>query len=259
MTDAVLTTVAGPILQITLNRPQVLNAVDRELALGLHAAVERLERTPSLIVGVVHGAGRAFCAGNDLKNFGRGPEFSPMTDRGFAGMTERTPAKVTIAAVEGHAAGGGFEIALACDLIVAGESARFALPEVKRGLLAGGGGILRLPRRIPRAVAAEALFTGEPLDARRLADLGLVSRVVPDGQALDAAMRLARKIAECSPVALGATKRILDESEDWPVGEFFERQRPILHSVTRSADAAEGAAAFNERRAPDWPSLREPA
>lgn len=255
---AVRTERRGRILLITLNRPRVLNAVNREMALGLHAAVDELEADPGLAVGVIHGAGRAFCAGNDLNNIGRGPEFSPMTDRGFAGIAGRPPTKVTIAAVEGHAAGGGFEIALACDLIVAGESARLAVPEVKRGLVAGGGGILRLAQRLPRGFATQLLVTGDAAPAHRLAELGLIAQVTPDGGALAAALELADRVAVNSPLAVQVTKRILDESVDWPVAEFFARQRPIMRLATTSADAKEGARAFVERRTPQWPSLVEP-
>ncbi|MFB7890649.1 crotonase/enoyl-CoA hydratase family protein [Microbacterium sp. NPDC056044] len=251
----VLTARSGRTFVITLNRPRVRNAINGAVARGIHAALDELEADPSLSVGILHGAGAGFCAGNDLKSLGIAGD-SSMTGRGFAGIVERPGAKPLIAAVEGFAAGGGFEIALACDLIVAGRSARFMLPEVSRGLVAGGGGILRLLQRAPRGVALELLLTGATTTAEQLGTWGVLNRVVDDGDALAAAHVLADAIAANSPVALAATKRIIDESADWPEAEFFERQRPILTEAVRSPDAREGARAFLEKRAPQWPSAR---
>ncbi|MCR2799340.1 crotonase/enoyl-CoA hydratase family protein [Microbacterium sp. zg-Y818] len=253
----VLTATSGRILVITLNRPNVRNAVDGAVARGIHAALDELDADPSLSVGIVQGAGPGFCAGNDLKNLGDAAE-SPVTGRGFAGIVERPAAKPLIAAVEGFAAGGGFEIALACDLIVAGRSARFMLPEVTRGLVAGGGGILRLLQRAPRARAVELLLTGAVVTAQELGEWGVLNRVVDDGDALEAAHALAEAIAANSPVAVAATKRIIDECADWPESEFFQRQRPILTEAVRSPDAREGARAFLEKRAAQWPSAQVP-
>lgn len=255
--DVVLTRRDGRALVITLNRPEKLNAVNGAVARGISAAMDALDEDPSLVVGVIHGAGRAFCAGNDLSAVGTGVDV-PITERGFAGIAERPSRKPLIAAVEGYAAGGGFEIALACDMIVAGRSAKLMLPEVTRGLLAGGGGIMRLSRRAPRNLAAEALFTGDPVDAETLRAWGVVNRVTDDGGALEGALELAGRIAANSPVAVTATKRILDEWESWPVGEAFARQRPLVQEVTQHPDAREGARAFLEKRAPQWPSWQSP-
>jgi enoyl-CoA hydratase len=249
----VLTARAGRILVITLNRPAVRNAVNGAVARGIHAALDQLDGDSTLSVGILCGAGAGFSAGNDLRNIGDAAE-TPVTGRGFAGIVERPSAKPLIAAVEGFAAGGGFEIALACDLIVAGRSARFMLPEVTRGLVAGGGGILRLLQRAPRGVAVELLLTGATVTAEELGTWGVLNRVVDDGEALVAAHTLAEVIAANSPVAVAATKRIIDESADWPESEFFQRQRPILTETVRSADAREGARAFLEKRTPMWPS-----
>ncbi|KQZ85245.1 enoyl-CoA hydratase [Microbacterium sp. Root166] len=251
----VMTTRNGRTLVITLNRPSARNAVNGAVARGIHAALDELDTDATLSVGILHGAGAGFCAGNDLKNLGS-PDDSPMTERGFAGIVERPASKPLIAAVEGFAAGGGFEIALACDLIVAGRSTRFMLPEVSRGLVAGGGGILRLLQRAPRSVAVELLLTGVTVTAAQLGAWGVLNRVVDDGEALPAAHALAAVIAANSPVAVAATKRIIDDSADWAESEFFEKQRPILMEAVRSADAREGACAFLEKRTPRWPSAQ---
>lgn len=251
----VVTSRAGRTLVVTLNRPRSRNAVNGAVARGIHAALDELDADPTLSVGILHGAGPGFCAGNDLKNLGSAGD-SPMTGRGFAGIVERPAVKPLIAAVEGFAAGGGFEIALACDLIVAGRSARFMLPEVSRGLVAGGGGILRLLQRAPRSAAIELLLTGAVTTAEQLGAWGVLNRVVDDGGALAAAHTLADAIAANSPVAVAATKRIIDESADWPDSQFFERQRPILTEAIRSPDAREGARAFLEKRTPQWPSAQ---
>lgn len=253
--EAALVTREGPVLMITLNRPQVLNAINGAVARGISAAMDLLDEDPTLIVGIIGGSGRAFCAGNDLSTIGTSSE-KPMTERGFAGIAERPSRKPVIAAVEGYAAGGGFEIALACDMIVAAESAIFMLPEVQRGLVAGGGGIARLIERAPRNRAVQALLTGERLSAQQLADWGVVNTVAPEGEALDAARALAARIAANSPVAIAATKKIIDEHDGWPEGEFFARQRVILQGVMQHEDAREGARAFLEKRPARWPSLR---
>ena len=172
--------------------------------------------------------------------------------RGFAGITERPPAKPVIAAVEGYALAGGFELALACDLVVASEAAKFGLPEVRRGLVAGAGGLLRLPRRIPYHVAMEIALTGEHFTAARLAEVGLVNKLVPAGQALSAATELAGRIALGAPLALAASKRVIVESADWPAADAFARQSEIISPIFRSKDAMEGAAAFAEKRSPAW-------
>jgi len=187
----------------------------------------------------------------DLKAFVRG-EHAVVKGRGFAGIVERPPTKPLIAAVEGYALAGGFEIVLACDLVVAAESATFGITEVKRGLVAAGGGLLRLPRRIPYQQAMELALLGNHVPAPRMSELGLVNRLVPDGQALSSARELASELAANGPLALAASKRIIVESADWTEAEAWARQDEIARPIATSADAREGATAFAEKRAPVW-------
>jgi enoyl-CoA hydratase len=241
------------VLVITIDRPEQRNAMTRAAAERIAAALDELDRRPDLAVAVITGAGGTFCAGMDLKRFLAG-ETSSVPGRGFGGVTEAPPAKPLVAAVEGWALAGGFELVLACDLVVAGEGARFGLPEVKRGLVARAGGLLRLPQRLPQAVALELVLTGEPMPAARAEAMGLVNRVVPDGSALPAALDLARAIAANAPLAVAASKRILVESPSWPADEQWQRQAVLADPVFASEDAQEGARAFAERRPPSWQS-----
>jgi enoyl-CoA hydratase len=246
-----LTERRGRVLLITINRPDQRNAVNGAVAAGIAGALDELDADAGLSVGVLFGVGKGFCAGMDLKAFVTG-ERPFVEGRGFAGITQRAADKPLIAAVEGFALAGGLEVALACDLIVAARGARLGIPEVKRGLVAAGGGLLRLPRALPRNVAMEMALTGEPIDAERAHELGLVNRLSEPGEALSAALELAETIAANGPLALAATKRILVQSPDWPDSEFFERQQPFRDSAFDSEDAREGATAFAERRAPEW-------
>lgn len=239
------------VLLITLNRPQARNAVNLALAQQLSDALDLLDGEESLAVGVLTGAGKGFCAGMDLKAFVTG-ERPWAGDRGFAGITRRGPVKPLIAAVEGFALAGGLEVALSCDLIVAAQDARLGIPEVKRGLVAAGGGLLRLPRRIPYHVAMELALTGDPIDAVRAAQLGLVNRVAEPGHAVSVALELAAQVAQGGPLSLVASKRILAEQQDWSLSEMWERQDEISGPVFGSQDAKEGAKAFAEKRAPQW-------
>lgn len=239
------------ILIVTINRPDQRNAVNGAVSAGIASALDLLDSSPGLRVGVLHGNGSAFCAGLDLKAFAAGEQVRDPA-RGFGGIVERPPAKPLIAAVEGWALGGGFEIVLACDLVTAGMSARFGLPEVRRGLAARGGGVFRLPQRLPRNLAMEIIVTGAPLDADRAAQFGLVSRLVEDGQALSAALELAAQIAANAPMSVRASKAVAIESADWPLAEGFQRQRAYLEPVFASRDATEGVTAFRERRDPVW-------
>jgi enoyl-CoA hydratase len=247
----VLTEHRERVLLITLNRPEARNAVNLALAQGLTDALELLDGDDALSVGVLTGAGKGFCAGMDLKAFAAG-ERPWVAGRGFAGIVQRGPVKPLIAAVEGFAVAGGLEIALACDLIVAAEGAKLGIPEVKRSLVAAGGALLRLPRRIPYHVAMELALTGEPIAAERAAQVGLVNRLVPPGGAVQTALGLAEELASNAPLALIASKRILQAQWDWSSAEAFERQSAISEPVFTSEDAREGAAAFAERRAPVW-------
>jgi enoyl-CoA hydratase len=239
------------VLVITINRPEAKNAVTLEVSEAVAAALDALDGRPDLAVGVITGAGGAFCAGMDLKAFLRG-ERPSVPGRGFAGITEAPPAKPVIAAVEGHALAGGCEVVLACDMVVAGRSASFGLPEVKRGLVAAAGGLLRLPERIPAAVAMELVLTGDFMGAERAHEIGLVNRVVEDGSALEAALELADRIAANGPLAVAASKQVMVASRDWSVDERYSRQREIIDPVFASADAEEGARAFAEKRTPVW-------
>jgi len=249
--DEVLTERRDRVFLITINRPEQRNAVNAAVAAGIARALDELDADAGLSVGVLFGAGKGFCAGMDLKAFVAG-ERPWVEGRGFAGITQRSADKPLIAAVEGFALAGGLEVALACDMIVAARGARLGIPEVKRSLVAAGGGLLRLPRAVPRNVAMELALTGDPIEAERAHELGLVNRLAKPGEALAAALELAGTIAANGPLALAATKRILAESADWPDSEFFERQAPIRDPVFDSEDAREGATAFAERRAPVW-------
>jgi enoyl-CoA hydratase len=249
--DDVLIRREDGILVVTINRPQQRNAVNGAVSAGVARALDLLDRESGLRVGVLHGAGTAFCAGMDLKAFAAGEQVRDPA-RGFGGIVERPPAKPVIAAVEGWALGGGFEIVLACDMVTAGKGARFGLPEVRRGLAARGGGVFRLPRRLPQAVAMELICTGAPLDAARAEHFGLVNRLVDDGQALAAALELAAQVAASAPMSVRASKAVAVDSAGWPLDEGFQRQRAYLEPVFASQDAAEGVAAFRERRDPVW-------
>ncbi|MEB4209017.1 crotonase/enoyl-CoA hydratase family protein [Mycobacterium sp. 94-17] len=238
------------ILIITINRPKAKNAVNSAVANGLAAAVDRLDSETGLSVGILTGAGGSFCAGMDLKAFARG-ELPIVEGRGM-GFTERPPVKPLIAAVEGYALAGGTELALATDLIVASKDSAFGIPEVKRGLVAGGGGLLRLPQRIPSAIAMELALTGDNLSAERAHALGMVNLLAEPGTALDAAIELAEKIAANGPLAVAATKRIMVEARGWSPEEMFAEQNKLLMPVFASNDAKEGAIAFAEKRPPEW-------
>jgi enoyl-CoA hydratase len=244
--------VASPgVLVITIDRPQARNAIDRAVAEGIAAALDRLDGDDALHVGVITGAGGYFSAGMDLKAFAAG-EPSHAGGRGFAGIVQRPPDTPLIAAIEGFAVAGGFEVALACDLVVAARGAKLGIPEVKRSLVAAGGALLRLPRRIPYHVAMELALTGDPISAERGHELGLVNRLAEPGGALAAALELAAAIAPNGPLALAATKQILRAAPDWPADAAWERQQAIAGPVFASEDAREGAVAFAEKRPPVW-------
>lgn len=252
MTSPLLIDNRGDVRIFTLNRPEVRNAVNFALADALSDALQAFEADPDARIGILTGAGATFCAGMDLKGFASGEPLPTIAGRGFAGLTEAPPKKVLIAAVEGYALAGGFELALACDLIVAAENARFGLPEVKRGLAARAGGLLRLPRRMPFHLAMEYVLTGDMLEAPVAHANGLVNRLVPANGALDSALELAARIAANGPLAVAASKKIVVESGNWSFDDMFERQRGVLAPVFASADAKEGARAFAEKRPPCW-------
>jgi enoyl-CoA hydratase len=248
---AVLTERRGNVLLITLNRPHVRNAVNAALAEGVGKALDELDADGELSVGVLTGAGGFFCAGMDLGAFVKG-ESPWYGDRGFAGIAQRSADKPLIAAIEGFAVAGGMEIALACDLIVAAEGAKLGIPEVKRSLVAAGGALLRLPRRMPYHVVMELALTGDPFPAERFHELGLVNRLTPPGGAVDASLELAATLAKNGPLGLRAAKQILQEQWDWSTEEMWAKQGEIAGPVMASEDAKEGASAFKEKREPEW-------
>jgi len=241
----------GTTLIITIDRPKARNSVNTAVAEGIAAALDELDDDDALVAGILTGAGGFFSAGMDLKAFLRG-ERPHVGDRGFAGITQRPPSKPLIAAVEGPALAGGCELVLSCDLVVASEEATFGIPEVKRGLAAAAGGLMRLPARIPRTVAMELALTGDPMSAADAHRWGLVNHLTPAGGALEGARALAARIGANGPLAVRASKQVIVESPDWSAEDMWRRQGEILGPVLNSEDAREGAAAFAEKRAPEW-------
>ncbi|WP_431514233.1 crotonase/enoyl-CoA hydratase family protein [Variovorax sp. DAIF25] len=251
MTEEVLVDSSDGILTITINRPQARNAATLAVARGIAAALDELDRRDDLRIGILTGAGGTFCAGMDLKGFLRG-ERPSIEGRGFGGLTAKPPVKPLIAAVEGYALAGGFELVLACDMVVAADNAQFGVPEVKRGLAATAGGLVRLPRQLPYRIALELALTGDMFPAARAYHYGLVNRLAAPGEALAEARRLAQTIAANGPLSVAASKRVVVESQDWPAAEVWERQAALTEHVFSSADAREGSAAFAEKRKPVW-------
>ncbi len=241
----------GAVSIITINRPAVRNAVNQAVSQGIAAALDELDEDDSLGVGILTGAGGSFCSGMDLKAFVNG-ERPEIPGRGLAGLTEHAPRKPLIAAVEGFALAGGCEIVLACDLVVASSSARFGIPEVTRGLVAGAGGLVRLPRKIPRQIALQYALTGEHFTADDAHRWGLVNRLCGEGEALANALELANAILANAPLAVQMTKRIVAESASWGEEESWDRQRALVDEVLATDDAREGALAFSEKRPPRW-------
>lgn len=239
------------VLLLTFNRPEAKNAMTYAISKAMAEALDLLDSDDSLRVAVVTGAGGTFCSGMDLKGFLRG-ERPSVPGRGFAGMTQKSPRKPMIAAVEGYALAGGFEAMLACDLIVASKTAKFGVPEVKRGLVASAGGLMRLPSRIPYHVAMQYALTGDHMTADRAYALGLVNELVEPGQALDGALKLAAAVTANGPLAVQVSKQIVQESRDWTEAEMWDKQNPIAMPVFASEDAKEGSRAFAEKRAPVW-------
>ena len=248
---AVLTDVVDGVMTITINRPAAKNAVNKDVAVGIAAALDQLDADDNTHVVILTGAGGTFCSGMDLKAFVTG-ETPYVEGRGFAGMVQRSTDKPLIAAVEGYALAGGCELAITCDLIVAADNSKFGIPEVKRGLAAAAGGLVRLPRQIPSRVAMEMALTGDFMDADRALSLGLINQVAPAGEALAQAKALAAKIAENGPLAVKRSKQVIKESIDWSQDEMFEEQQAIVNPVFSSEDAIEGATAFAEKRKPNW-------
>lgn len=248
--NRILTERRGHILVITINRPEARNAFDSPSAQGLHKAMDMLDEDDDLFLGVISGAGGTFSAGADLKSIARGE--SRTTSRGGFGLMQRPSRKPLIAAVEGFAVGGGFELCLACDLIVAARTAKFGLPEVRHNVVATGGGLFRLPRRIPYHLAMELALTGDFRDAGWMAAHGIVNMVVEEGGALDGALALASKILVNGPTAVAASKEIMFMSSEWTEEEAWRNQVAIADKALSSEDRAEGLKAFAEKRKPVW-------
>ncbi|MFJ9250708.1 crotonase/enoyl-CoA hydratase family protein [Streptomyces sp. NPDC101776] len=249
---SVLVTEPRPgVLLITLNRPHVRNAIDRPLAEAVDAALTRLETDPTLTVGILTGADGHFCSGMDLKTF-PADGVPVVADRGLAGLTRARLGKPLIAAVEGAAVAGGFELALACDLITAADTAFFALPEVARGLIAAEGGAIRLPGRVPYHVAMEMLLTAAPLPAPDAARYGLVNQLTREGEALQEALTLADRVMAPSRDAVLVTKRIVRDTRGLDDTAAYTVQDPLSTPVFTTAAATEGAHAFTEKRPPTW-------
>jgi enoyl-CoA hydratase len=241
----------GHVAVLTINRPEARNALNAAVCDGLGAGQAEVERNPDIRVGVLTGAGGYFCSGMDLKAFVAGEK---VDTRGipFGGKDNAVITKPLVAAVEGYALAGGFELAMICDLIVSSRTAKFGLPEVKRGLVAAGGGLMRLPREAPIRIAMEMVLTGDMFDAETLHSHGVINRLAPEGGALEAAIELAGRIAQNAPIALAVSKKVMRDSLDWPNSEAFDRQREFTAPVFQTNDAREGAVAFAEKRPPRW-------
>ncbi|MEP0562141.1 MAG: crotonase/enoyl-CoA hydratase family protein [Qipengyuania citrea] len=250
MSEEVLTSEEDGILVVTINRPDAKNAMTKAAAEGIAAAMDRLDSDDNLRVGILTGAGGTFCSGMDLKGFLRG-ESPSVEGRGFGGVVQQPPEKPLIAAVEGYALAGGLELMIACDLVVASAAAKFGIPEVKRGLVAAAGGVMMLPDQIPERIAMELALTGDFIDAPRAYELGLINRVA-DGDALAGAKELAARIVANGPLAVKVSKQVIKQSRGWPMDERYKRQTQLIAPVFVSEDAREGAAAFAEKRAPNW-------
>jgi enoyl-CoA hydratase len=246
----VLTEVRDGVLIVTLNRPEAKNAATKLLSEMVAAAMDRLDGEDDLRVGIITGAGGTFCSGMDLKGFLRG-ERPHVAGRGFGGLTQAPPKKPLIAAVDGYALAGGFELMLACDLIVANKDAKFGIPEAKRGLAAAAGGLVRLPRQINPRLAMELALTGDFMPATRAYEMGLINRIT-DGPALDAALELAASITANGPLAVARTKQVIAESSSWSEAEMWTKQAEVLGDLFATEDAREGALAFAEKRKPNW-------
>ncbi|MDO5678711.1 MAG: crotonase/enoyl-CoA hydratase family protein [Pelistega sp.] len=252
MEPLVLTEQIGRVLVITINRPQARNSLTYDTSFALAEALDRLDNDSEISVGILRGQGETFCSGMDLKEFAKTQRRAVVPGRGLGGLCEAPTVKPLIAAVEGYALAGGFELALACDMIVAANNAKFGLPEAKRGLVPGSGGMLRLPQRVPYPMAMEILLTGDMFSAQRAYDLGLVNQLVEPGGSLDAALELAKRVAANGPLALQVIKQVARQASDWRQEDMFALQQPRMQHIFASEDAKEGATAFAEKRDPVW-------
>jgi enoyl-CoA hydratase len=245
----------GAIALVTLNRPEARNAVSPEVSRTMATILDDVEADATLRAVVLTGRGEVFSAGADLKVVAQGDANEIARGKGgFAGIVTRDFPKPLIAAVNGPALAGGFEIVLSCDLVVAADTSRFGIPEVKRGLMAAAGGLIRLPKRVPLAIALELAMTGDPIDAPRALQLGLVNRVVAADHVVDEAIALAERIGENSPAAVRASRQLVREAAELTEAEGWKRTIELMTPVFESGDAIEGATAFAEKRPPVWRS-----
>lgn len=250
-TTPILTERRGPLWIVTLNRPEAKNAFNTETAYAMNAAMDVLERENDLFIGIITGSSDTFSAGADLKEASSGVKRARPPRGGF-GILARPPSKPLIAAVEGYAVGGGFELALSCDLIVAARDAQFGLPEVRHNVVAIGGGLFRLPKRMPYHLAMELALTGEFRDAEYFHKLGVVNRVVESGTALAASIAWAEALLANGPTALAATKEIIRHAFDWSDEHAWREQMQYARRALDSEDRQEGLRAFREKRKPIW-------
>lgn len=251
MSEELFVSSENGVMVFEMNRPEARNAMNKSMAEAISVALDKFEADDEARVAVLTGAGGTFCSGMDLKGFLRG-ETPFVKDRGFGALTQYTPTKPIIAAVEGYALAGGFELMISCDLVVAAEDAQFGIPEVKRSLVAAAGGVIKLPEQISPRLAMELALTGDFISAARAYEIGLINEVVPSGQAVAGAKKLAGRIAGNGPLAVAASKKILRESSAWEKDKIWGLQDDITKSVFSSQDAIEGATAFAEKRKPIW-------
>lgn len=244
----------GPVATIRLNRAEKRNAVDDAMAQAMRSALQEIEADPAIRVSILTGEGRVFCAGMDLAAFAAGERPGIWHPDAFAGCTAFPRSKPMIAAVQGAALAGGFEVMLACDMVIAAEGTVFGLPEVTMGLIAGGGGCFRLPRRVPRVVAMEMILGGGTIDASRALQLGLVNRVVPASDLLQAANELADRIAANAPQAVRYAFALAQMAADEGEEALWSRSNRHWAALDGTAEAREGVSAFREKRAPQWPA-----
>ena len=254
MADEILRNRIGHVEVLTINRPDARNAINLATAQALGGALDELEDDKDCWVVVLTGAGdKAFSAGMDLKAFATG-EF-PITDKGFGGITKRDFPKPLICAANGSALAGGFEIMLSCDLVVAADHAKFGIPEAARGLVAGAGGLIRLPKRVPMAIALELALTAEPIDAEKALSIGLINRVVAADKLMDEALALANAIAKNAPGAVRVSKRVMKQAAELSEDESWAINDAAFQEIGASPDAMEGAIAVAEKRQPNWQSI----
>ena len=243
----------GNVAVITMNRPEARNAINGEMASTMEAAIDQMENDPEVWVGILTAVGKAFCAGADLKEISAGNGGALSTKKGgFAGIARRERTKPLIAAITGSALAGGTEIALSCDMIIAADDTNFGLPEVKRSLVAGAGGLFRLPRQVGKAVALEAILTGDPLSSQRAYELGMVNKVVPEAQVMDEAMKLAARITANAPLAVKASRAVALDAMTKTDDELWKASGVAFASLVNTEDYKEGPRAFIEKRPPVW-------